>query len=39
MAILIACLDELFKEFDQLAPDRDTASDGWIGDAAHSGGS
>jgi len=35
MAILIPCLDELFDEFDQLAPDRDTASDGWVGDSAH----
>lgn len=35
MAVLIACLDTLWNEFDTLAPDRDTASDGWIGDAAH----
>ena len=35
MAVLIACLDELFDEFDELFPERDTSSDGWIGDAAH----
>lgn len=35
MAILIPCLDQLFAEFDGLAPDRDHSSDGWIGDASH----
>lgn len=33
--ILIACLKKLFAEFDQIAPDRDHASDGSIGDTAH----
>lgn len=35
MAELVACLDELWDELDEIAPDRDTSSDGWIGDAAH----
>lgn len=35
MAILIPCLDQLFKEFNQIAPSRDKATDGWIGDSAH----
>lgn len=35
MAILIACLDCLFDEYDDIAPGRDTTTDGWIGDAAH----
>lgn len=33
--ILIASLKRLFADFDQLAPDRDHASDGSIGDTAH----
>jgi hypothetical protein len=33
--ILIACLKELFVEFDRIAPHRDHASDGSIGDTAH----
>lgn len=34
--ILIPCLEELFKEFDKIAPNRDHASDGKVGDSAHS---
>lgn len=37
--ILVPCLQELRSEFNQLAPDRDKASDGSIGDAAHAGSS
>jgi len=33
--ILIPCLKALFAEFDHIAPSRDHASDGSIGDAAH----
>jgi hypothetical protein len=33
--ILVACLKELFAEFDRIAPHRDHASDGSIGDTAH----
>ena len=34
--ILIPCLRQLFREFDTIAPERDTASDGAVGDTAHS---
>jgi hypothetical protein len=33
--ILVACLKRLFAEFDAIAPHRDHASDGSIGDTAH----
>jgi|SRR6185295_14442961 len=33
--VLIPCLEQLFAEFDRIAPSRDHASDGDIGDAAH----
>lgn len=36
MAELVPCLVALRSEFNQRAPSRDKASDGWIGDAAHS---
>jgi hypothetical protein len=32
---LVACLVTLRAEFNELAPDRDKGSDGWIGDTAH----
>lgn len=32
---LVACLATLRAEFNELAPDRDKGSDGWIGDEAH----
>lgn len=32
---LVPCLEQLREEFDGVAPQRDTASDGWIGDPAH----
>lgn len=35
MATLAPCLATLRSEFNALNPDRDKASDGWIGDAAH----
>lgn len=35
MAVLIACLDALFDEFNEVAPDRDKSTDGWIGDTSH----
>ncbi len=33
--VLVPCLAKLRSEFNELAPDRDTESDGWIGDSAH----
>jgi hypothetical protein len=33
--ILVACLKQLFAEFNAIAPNRDHASDGSIGDTAH----
>jgi hypothetical protein len=33
--ILVGCLQELFAEFDRIAPHRDHASDGSIGDTVH----
>jgi len=33
--VLIPCLKQLFAEFDRIAPSRDKASDGSIGDLAH----
>lgn len=33
--VLIPCLDQLFDEFDLIAPKRDKASDGKIGNTAH----
>lgn len=38
MATLAPCLDVLRSEFNALNPNRDKASDGWIGDAAHASG-
>lgn len=35
--ILVPCLEELREEFNELGPNRDKASDGSIGDAAHQG--
>ena len=35
MAVLVASLAQLREEFNALAPARDKASDGWIGDARH----
>lgn len=35
---LIPCLEQLRDEFDEIAPGRDRASDGSIGDTAHAGG-
>jgi hypothetical protein len=35
MAHLVPCLVRLRADFDWLFPDRDKASDGWIGDPAH----
>lgn len=35
MAVLIASLNQLRSEFNQLSPGRDKATDGWIGDARH----
>jgi hypothetical protein len=34
-AVLVPCLVRLRGEFNDLAPDRATGSDGWIGDTAH----
>jgi hypothetical protein len=35
VATLIPCLVQLRSEVNEIAPSRDKASDGWIGDAAH----
>ena len=35
MAVLVPCLVQLRDEFNTLAPNRDKASDGWIGDSRH----
>jgi hypothetical protein len=37
MAVLIPSLVRLRAEFNEVAPGRDTASDGWIGNAVHQG--
>lgn len=39
VATLVPCLRKLWDEFDEIAPNRDRRSDGWIGDAAHAGNS
>lgn len=39
MAILIASLDKLRSEYNEIAPNRDKSSDGWIGDSGHQSGS
>lgn len=38
MAILVASLVTLRDEFNELAPNRDKSTDGWIGDTSHQGG-